>query len=133
MAFDAIAGGPMVDSILNAMEAVMGASQAAFSRYGTAMLKQVYIYGSLNPEPTMLTRTYGSSWSVSRFLVLNALQKFGSETTLALKNRIAAELSTTFASSYKGTISLEDVIKPEFIKEFARKATGNKFLVNPLR
>ncbi|WP_242443531.1 NADH oxidase [Sphingobium sp. LB126] len=131
LAFDAVAGGAMSDTILRAMEAALGASQAAFSRYGTSTLKQVYIYGSLNPEPTVLSRTYGSSWAVARYLVLNALQKFGDETTRALKDRIVRELSTTFASSYKGTLSLSDVVNPEFAKEYARKSTGSKFLVNP--
>lgn len=131
LAFDAIGGGSMSDCILCAMEAALGASQTAFSRYGTSTLKQVYIYGSLNAEPTLLTRTYGSSWAVARFLVLNALQKFGNETTASLKNRIVRELSTTFASSYKATLSLRDVIDPEFVKEYAKKSTGSKFLVNP--
>lgn len=131
LAFDATGGGSMTDSILRAMEAALGANQTAFSRYGTSTLKQVYIYGSLNPEPTMLTRTYGSSWAVARYLVLNALQKFGNETTLLLKGRIVRELSTTFASSYKATLSLVDVINPEFVKEYAKKSTGSKFLVNP--
>lgn len=131
LAFDATGGGSMSDTILRAMEAALGANQAAFSRYGTSIFKQVYIYGSLNPEPTMLTRTYGSSWAVARYLVLNALQSFGSETTASLKDRIVRELSTTFASSYKGTLSLSDVVNPEFAKEYAKKSTGSKFLVNP--
>ncbi|ATE64738.1 NADH oxidase [Rhizorhabdus dicambivorans] len=131
LAFDAVAGGSMADTILRAMEDALGASQTAFSRYGTAILKQVYIYGSLNPEPTVLTRTYGSSWMVGRYLVLNALQKFGEETTLSLKNRIVRELSTTFASSYKGTLSLNDVVNPDFAKEYTKKSTGSKFLVHP--
>lgn len=131
LAFDAVGGGSLADSILCAMEAAFGARQTTFSRYGTSTLKQLYIYGSLNLEPTVLTRSYGSSWAVARFLVLNFLQKAGDETTLSLKNRIVRELSTTFASRYKGTLSLNDVVNPEFIKEYARKSTGSKFLVNP--
>lgn len=131
LAFDATGGGSMSDSILRAMEAALGANQTAFSRYGTSTFKQVYIYGSLNPEPTLLTRTYGSSWAVARYLVLNALQAFGSETTLSMKNRIAQELSTTFASRYKATLSLNDVVNPDVAKEYAKKSTGSKFLVNP--
>lgn len=121
----------MSDTILRAMEDALGANQTAFSRYGTSTPKQVYIYGSLNPEPTVLSRTYGSSWAVARYLVLNALKKFGDETTLALKERIVRELSTTFASSYKATLSLSDVINPEYVKQYAKKSTGAKFLVNP--
>jgi NADPH:quinone reductase-like Zn-dependent oxidoreductase len=131
LAFDAVGGGSLPDSILCAMEASLGAGQTTFSRYGTSTLKQLYIYGSLNPEPTVLTRSYGSSWAVARYLVLNVLQKLGNETTLSLKNRIVRELSTTFASRYKGTLSLNDVVNPEFVKEYAKKSTDSKFLVNP--
>ena len=131
LAFDAVGGGSLADSILCAMEASLGARQTTFSRYGTSTLKQLYIYGSLNPEPTVLTRSYGSSWAVARFLVLNFLQKAGNETTLSLKNRIVRELSTTFASRYKGTLSLSDAVNPEFVKEYAKKSTDSKFLVNP--
>jgi NADPH:quinone reductase len=131
LAFDAVGGGPLTDTILRAMEASMVARQTAFSRYGTATSKHVYIYGSLNLEPTVLTRTYGSSWSVSRWLFLNFLQKAGNETALALKNRILQELSTTFAVQYKGTLSLNDALNPEFVNEYAKRSTGNKFLVNP--
>ena len=131
LAFDAVGGGSLPDTILRAMEASFGARQTAFSRYGTATSKQVYIYGSLNLEPTVLTRSYGSSWSVGRWLVLNFLEGAGGETVLSLKNRILRELSTTFAVQYKGTLSLNDVLDPEFVKEYARRSTGSKFLVNP--
>ena len=131
LAFDAVGGGSLPDSILCAMEASLGAGQTKFSRYGTSTLKQLYIYGSLNLEPTVLTRSYGSSWAVARYLVLNFLQKAGNKTTLSLKNRIVRELSTTFASRYKGTLSLNDVVNPEFVREYARKSTDSKFLVNP--
>jgi len=131
LAFDAVGGGTLTDTILRAMEAAFVAQQTGFSRYGTATTKHVYIYGSLNLEPTILTRTYGSSWSVSRWLFLNFLQKAGNETALSLKKRVLAELSTTFAVQYKGTLSLDDVLNPEFVKEFAQRSTGKKFLVNP--
>ena len=131
LAFDAVGGGSLPDTILRAMEASFGARQTAFSRYGTATSKQVYIYGSLNLEPTVLTRSYGSSWSVGRWLVLNFLENVGGETVLSLKNRILRELSTTFAVQYKGTLSLDDVLNPEFVKEYAKRSTGNKFLLNP--
>lgn len=131
LAFDAVGGGTLTDTILRAIEASLGARQTAFSRYGTATTKQVYIYGSLNLEPTLLTRTYGSSWSVGRWLFLNYLQKAGNETALALKKRVLQELSTTFAVQYKATLSLKDVLNPEVVRQFAKRATGSKFLVNP--
>lgn len=129
LAFDAVGGGTLADTILRAMEASVDAT--AFSRYGSSALKQLYIYGSLNLEPTVLTRTYGSSWAVARYLVLNALQKFGNKTTLAMKNRVVRELSTIFSSNYSKTLSLADVVNPEFVMEYTKKSTGSKFLVNP--
>jgi NADPH:quinone reductase-like Zn-dependent oxidoreductase len=131
LAFDAVGGGSLPDSILCAMEASLSARQTTFSRYGTSTSKQLYIYGSLNLEPTVLTRSYGSSWAVARYWVLDFLQKAGNETTLLLKDRIVRELSTTFASRYKRTLSLNDVVNPEFVKEYAKKSTDSKFLVNP--
>ena len=132
LAFDAVGGGSLADTILRAMEAsLLGARQTTFSRYGTAIAKQVYIYGSLNLEPTVLSRTYGSSWSVGRWLFLNFLQEAGNETVRSLKERVLQELSTTFAVQYKRTLSLSDVLDPEFAKEYAKRSTGKKFLVNP--
>ena len=49
----------------------------------------------------------------------------------ALRARVAAELKTTFASHYTKTLSLRDVLDPEAIKAYNRKATGEKFLINP--
>ncbi len=48
-----------------------------------------------------------------------------------MKDRIVRELSTTFATRYKGTLSLTDAVSPEFVKEYAKKSTDSKFLVNP--
>lgn len=131
LAFDAVGGGALADSILRAMEASAVERQSTFSRYGTSTSKKLYIYGSLSPEPTVLTRSYGSSWEVARYLVLNFLREAGPETTLSLKNRVVRELSTTFATHYKRILSLEEVVNPEFVKDFAKRSTDNKFLVKP--
>jgi hypothetical protein len=42
-----------------------------------------------------------------------------------------ARLTTTFASHYTRTISLHDALDPETIRAYNRKATGDKFLINP--
>jgi hypothetical protein len=48
-----------------------------------------------------------------------------------LKARVAAELRTTFASHYTRTISLVEALKLDVIAAYSRRATGQKFLINP--
>jgi NADPH2:quinone reductase len=45
LAFDAIGGGRMASQILLGMERVQSRKLASFSRYGSPVHKQVYIYG----------------------------------------------------------------------------------------
>jgi hypothetical protein len=45
--------------------------------------------------------------------------------------RVLAELTTTFASHYSETISLREVLQPEVIARYAKRATGEKFLIDP--
>lgn len=59
------------------------------------------------------------------------LQKADKDTMIALKNWIVQDISTTFVTQYKDVISLENALTPEFAKEYSRKSTGNKFLINP--
>lgn len=118
LAFDAVGGGSLPDTILLAMEASLSAQQTTFSRYGTMTPKQLYIYGSLNSEPTILTRSYGSSWAVARYWVMEFIQKADKDTVAALKNRIVQDMSTTFVTQYKDVISLENALTPEFAKAY---------------
>ena len=46
---------------------------------------------------------------------------------------MAAELKTTFASRYAGTISLTEALTPEAIARYGKRATGEKFLIDPSR
>jgi hypothetical protein len=48
-----------------------------------------------------------------------------------LQDRVAAELKTTFASRYGAEISLRDVLAPEIVARYNRRATGEKYLVTP--
>src|SRR6478672_9013346 len=52
LAFDAIGGGTLTSQILNGMEEAANATAVVYSRYGSAVHKQVYIYGSLDTGPT---------------------------------------------------------------------------------
>jgi NADPH2:quinone reductase len=48
-----------------------------------------------------------------------------------LRQRVVAELTTTFASHYTKEISLRDVANVEVARAYNRRATGEKFLINP--
>lgn len=64
LAFDATGGGRLASQILTCMEAAATAAAGSYSRYGSAVHKQVYIYGSLDRGPTELTRNFGMAWGV---------------------------------------------------------------------
>ena len=131
LAFDAVGGGKLANTILHAMEAAANRSAAEYSRYGSSTWKQVYIYGMLDTGPTELDRGYGLAWGVSGFLLTPFLMKIGMEDAMKLRARVAAELTTTFASHYTAAISLRDALKPEVVQAYAKKATGEKYLIDP--
>jgi NADPH2:quinone reductase len=131
IAFDAIGGGKLAGQILAGMEAALNKTAAVYSRYGSTVHKQVYIYGALDTRPTELGRNYGMAWGVGGWLLFPFLQKVGPATTQALKQRVAAELKTTFASRYSGEVSLAQALSLQAIAAYAKRATGEKFLINP--
>jgi NADPH:quinone reductase len=131
LAFDAIGGGKLASQVLSGMEAVASASAKTYSGYGSSVYKQVYIYGSLDTGPTELTRGFGMSWGIGGWLLSNFLAKVGPEVVARLKARVATEIKTTFASHYTRTISLLEALDPDVIAAYSRRATGEKFLINP--
>jgi NADPH2:quinone reductase len=131
IAFDAIGGGPLAGQILSCMEAALNRNSTAFSRYGSPIHKQVYLYGALDTSPTVLTRNVGMAWGVGGWLMMPYIDKIGPQGLQALKDRVAAELKTTFASHYSGELSLLEALRPENIEAYGRRATGRKFLINP--
>ena len=131
LAFDAIGGGRLAGQILTAMEAAIGRTATTYSRYGSSVHKQVYIYGGLDLRPTELVRSFGMAWGVGGWLLFPFLQKIGPAEGARLRARVAAELKTTFASRYTRVISLEETLQPEIIAAYARRATGEKFLIAP--
>lgn len=131
LAFDATGGGTLASQILNGMEEAANATAAEYSRYGSSVHKQVYIYGSLDTSPTVLTRNFGMAWGVGGWLLTYFLQSAGAETVGRLRARVAAELTTTFASSYTREVSLAGMLDLGAINDYVKKATGEKFLVTP--
>jgi NADPH2:quinone reductase len=131
LAFDAIGGGRLAGQILNGMEAALNRKTKEYSRYGSTTHKQVYLYGSLDSTPTELSRSFGMAWGVGGWLVFPFLQKVGPAVAEAMKQRVARELTTTFASRYAGELSLAGMLQPEAMARYGQRATGMKFLVNP--
>ena len=131
IAFDAIGGGDVANHILLAMEAAASRGGGDYSRYGSSTHKQVYIYGALDLRPTTLTRSVGFAWGVGGWLLTPFLQRIGRDRAATLRERVARELTTTFASHYTAEISLRDALNPEIVAAYARRATGEKYLINP--
>jgi NADPH2:quinone reductase len=133
IAFDAIGGGKLASQILSAMETAANSRGGAYSRYGSSVFKQVYIYGSLDPRPSELARNFGLSWSVGGWLLTPFLGKLGAEGAARLRQRVVDELKTTFASHYTAEISLAEALDPAVIAGYQKKATGEKYLINPAK
>jgi NADPH2:quinone reductase len=131
LAFDAIGGGTLVGQILSCMEAAINRKNSTYSRYGSTIHKQVYIYGGLNPKPTEFSRSFGMAYGIGGWLVFPFLNKIGSAATRKLKERVAAELKTTFASQYAAEISLSEALQLDKIAAYNKRATGEKYLINP--
>jgi NADPH:quinone reductase-like Zn-dependent oxidoreductase len=131
LAFDATGGGTLASQILNGMEKAVSSTASEYSRYGSTVHKQVYIYGGLDTSPTILTRNFGMAWGIGGWLLTAFLAGAGAETLGRLRARVAAELTTTFASSYTREVSLAGMLKPDAFNEYVKRATGEKFLVTP--
>jgi NADPH:quinone reductase len=131
LAFDAIGGGKLASQILTCMEAAASAAGDAYSRYGSAVRKQLYIYGGLDQGPTELTRNYGFAWGIGGWLLTPFLQRIGLDGMIRLRDQVAAGLLTTFASRYTAEVSLPGALRLDAIAEYARRATGSKYLIRP--
>ena len=131
VAFDAVGGGKLADQILSCMEAAANRQTAQYSRYGSTTYKQVYIYGGLDLGPTELTRAFGFAWGVGGWLLRPFLATLSAVERQRLQARVVAEIKTTFASHYTRVISLAQALEPDVIAAYARRATGQKYLINP--
>jgi len=131
LGFDATGGGPLPGQLLTAMEVAASRDAGGFNRYGSTTHKQVYIYGGLDRNPTVLNRSFGMAWGLGGWLLPYFLQRVGDEEAESLRQRVAAEITSTFASSYTEIVSLEEAISPEAVARYGLQATGEKFLINP--
>ncbi|MEC7891445.1 MAG: zinc-binding dehydrogenase [Pseudomonadota bacterium] len=134
LGFDATGGGnegKLAGQILSAMEIAANKNATEYSRYGSDTYKQVYIYGGLDPTPTVLNRSFGLSWGLGGWLLTPFIGRVGTEKFQEMRERVAKEITTTFASSYTKEVSLEEMLEPDAIKTYAKQATGTKYLVTP--
>ncbi len=131
LAFDAIGGGKLAGQILTCMEVAINRNAKVYSRYGSNVHKQVYIYGGLDTGPTELNRTFGMTWGLGGWLLFQFLQKIGAAEAARLRQRVVAELKTTFASHYTKVVSLQEALQPSHIAVYGKRATGEKYLINP--
>ena len=134
LGFDATGGGnsgELPGQILAAMEIAANKTAKEYSRYGSDTYKQVYIYGGLDQSPTILKRAFGMSWGLGGWLLTPMIGKIGMERFGQMRQRVAKEITTTFASNYVQEVSFEEMLQPEIIKSYAKQATGKKYLVTP--
>jgi len=131
IAFDATGGGPLAGQILTAMERAANMTAKEYSRYGSDTFKQVYIYGGLDRRPTEFNRNFGLSWSIGGWLLTPFLAKIGFEAAEALRQRVANEIKTTFASGYTAEVSLAEALSIDAINTYGKQMTGEKYLINP--
>jgi NADPH:quinone reductase-like Zn-dependent oxidoreductase len=131
IAFDAIGGGGLAGQILTSMEIAINKTAKAYSRYGSSVHKQVYVYGGLDPRPIELNRSFGMAWGVGGWLLFPFLMKIGQADGAKLRARVVAELKTTFASHYTQVVSLQEALQLANIAVYNKRSTGEKFLINP--
>ena len=129
--FDPIGGGQTTDTCLRAMERVAAKAMTEYSRYGSDQPKKMYIYGRLDLTPTILTPSYGFGWTVSGWLLMPFIASCDMPTLMGLRQRIVNGLTSTFASSYKRRVGLEEMLTKDVIMDYAKMATGEKYLVTP--
>jgi NADPH:quinone reductase len=130
--FDATGGGELAGKILSCMEgALQSTERESYSFYGSTTHKQIYLYGRLDSRPVNFTQAFGMAWGMGGWLLTPFLQKLGPAAVRQLRERVAQELDTTFASQFSKEISLAQALQPETIAAYAKYATGEKYLINP--
>ncbi|AMK21121.1 MULTISPECIES: zinc-binding dehydrogenase [unclassified Sphingobium] len=131
LAFDPIGGGRQAAQVLDAMEKAALRKMTSYDRYGSGKFKQVYIYGMLDSAPVVIDGWFGYAWSVGGWLFSYSLARLGADGAARLKQRIADELTTTFANSYIDELTFETMLQPDNVRAFMRRSTGGKYLLRP--
>lgn len=131
LAFDATGGGTLAGQILSCMEVAANRTAKEYSRYGSSVYKQVYIYGGLDRSPSIIKRDFGLCWGLGGFLLTPFLGRLGAEGVGRLRQRVVDEIDTTFHSHYTREVSLAEALTMEALSVYGKQATGEKYLINP--
>ena len=73
------------------------------------------------------------AWGVGGWLLPPFLKRIGPEAGQALRERVAREIQTTFASRYTREVSLVEALHLDRLADYGRQATGEKYLINPAK
>ena len=131
IAFDAIGGGKLAGQILTGMETAANKTAKEYSRYGSNVYKQVYIYGSLDNRPTELTRAFGLTWGVGGWLLTPFLQKIGPAEIGRCASAWRPNSRPPLPATTPQVVSLQEALQLANIAVYDKRATGEKFLINP--
>ena len=134
IAFDPTGGGSLGSELLEAIEQTAYRKSKGNGPYISDTFKQLFIYGFLEEGPTLLNWAFmGDEWSVAGWRLPPFLRKTEQEIVQRMKERVARELTTTFANNYSRVIGLAEALQPEVLRAYHRKSTGEKFLIDPMR
>jgi NADPH2:quinone reductase len=126
IAFDAVGGGRLAHQILSAMPGQFSVESRGDR---SAAEKRVYLYGALDTGPTEVYRGYSPSWSVGGWVVQRFLQQIGHAEQEALYQRVADEITTTFATRYAASIPLTEILSESAVLDYTKRSTGGKYIV----
>jgi len=129
LAFDATGGGALAGKILLAMERAATRHAQDTSRYGSAIYKQLYFFGGLDPSPVIFKRSFGMAWGMGGWLLQTALSNMSPTTVSAMKARVHDGLESVFVSDYERVLGLEEMLLPSNFALYAKFGTGGKVLI----
>jgi hypothetical protein len=70
-------------------------------------------------------------WAIGGWLLTPFLGRLGQDGVDRLRQRVADEITTTFASAYGMRLSLSDAVDPDQVRRYARMASADKALLTP--
>ena len=71
------------------------------------------------------------AWGVGGWLLTPYLMSAGQDEVARMRDRVAAEITTTFASGYTARVDLAGALTLDAIGEYGKQATGTKYLIMP--
>jgi NADPH:quinone reductase len=71
------------------------------------------------------------AWGIGGWLMTWFMDRIGPQQAARLRERVKAELTTIFASQITAEISLAQALAVDTIRAYTRRATGEKYTINP--